>query len=139
LVRPNFSRRNQKLGAAKEQARIVFSELQRRRSARGQETRVRPDSYRHERYTAGSINGSNVIGPLHGPIQFIRVGQVGPTVLGQLFEDHDMGFFRYPIADAILSCGNQLNEVLRDSRIISFQFRDPDPGLGDCAGWHFPE
>ena len=56
-----------------------------------------------------------------------------------LFKNHQMGFFGYPIADAILSCGHQLNEVLRNSRIISLQFRDPDPRLGDCSGWHFPE
>jgi hypothetical protein len=56
-----------------------------------------------------------------------------------LFEDHQMGFFSYPIVDPILSCGHQLNEVLWDGRVVSLQFRDPDPGLGNRPGWNFPE
>jgi hypothetical protein len=63
----------------------------------------------------------------------------GPTPLGDFFENHQMGFFRYPIADPILSRGRQLNEVLRYSRVIALQFRDPDPRLGDCSGGHFSD
>src|ERR1700680_4340412 len=58
---------------------------------------------------------------------------------GYLFENHQVGFFGYPIVVPILSCRQQLDEVFRDRRIISLQFRDPDPRLGDCPGGHFSE
>lgn len=56
-----------------------------------------------------------------------------------LFEDHQMGFFSYPIVDPIFSCGHQLNQVLRDGRVISLQFRDPDSGLADCPSGYFSD
>ncbi len=50
-----------------------------------------------------------------------------------------MGLFGYPIAVPILGRGQELNEVLRDGRVISLQFRDPDPRLSDGSGGHFSE
>src|SRR6059058_4867638 len=58
---------------------------------------------------------------------------------GHFFEDHEMGFFRDPIPDAVLGRWQQLNQMLWDSRVVSLYFGYPDSGFCNSSGWNFAE
>src|SRR5690348_2613559 len=50
-----------------------------------------------------------------------------------------MRLFGDPVAYSILCSGHQLDEVLRDGRVISLHFGDPDARLRDRPGGNFSE